>query len=162
VIRYVLLASHYRKPIDWNEKALNDAKKALDSFYRALQESGIQNDSAQAPQVFMDTLLDDLNTPKSFAIMHEYAAMFNKTKDPNFAKKLQACGKLLGFLQHDCNKWFTNSSVNAEYIETKIAERSNAKSAKNWQLADQIRNELKQQGIIIEDKPDGSSSWRTE
>jgi cysteinyl-tRNA synthetase len=52
--------------------------------------------------------------------------------------------------------------VNAEYIETKIAERSNAKSAKNWQLADQIRNELKQQGIIIEDKPDGSSSWRTE
>ena len=160
-IRYVLLASHYRKPIDWNEKALNDAKKALDSFYRVLQETNTQDEIA-APQEFMDTLLDDLNTPKSFAIMHEYAAIFNKTKDLDFANKLKACGKLLGFLQHDCDKWFTNSSVDAEYIETKIAERSNAKSAKNWQLADQIRNELKLQGIIIEDKPNGSSSWRTE
>lgn len=159
VIRYVLLASHYRKPLDWNEKSLSDAKKALDSFYRVLQQVTLLEE-VDAPQAFMNSLLDDLNTPQSFALMHEYVGNFNKSKDIEIAKKLKACGKLLGFLQQDPNQWFTSGDFNYEAIETKIKERIDAKIAKNWKLADEIRAQLKEQNIVLEDKASGETIWR--
>ncbi len=164
VIRYVLLSSHYRKPIDWNHKALSDAKKALDSFYRVLQHSNAVIE--QVPQEFLSTLLDDLNTPQSFAILHEYVSQFNKanTQDEKqlIATKLKSCGRLLGILCQDPHTWFTDVDVNHTYIEEQIAKRKAAKALKNWQLADEIRNQLKQLNIILEDSSDGSCSWRRE
>ena len=157
VIRYVLLSSHYRKPIDWNDKALSDAKKALDSFYRVLQEV---DEEVVVSQEILDDLLDDLNTPKAFAHMHEYAHEFNKTKDNKNANKLKAAGKFLGFFNYNCKDWFASEDVDHKYVESKIKERMIAKLAKNWQLADQIRNQLYEEGIILEDLADGSSNWR--
>lgn len=158
VIRYILLNSHYRKPIDWNDKALNDAKKALDSFYRVLQKSN--NDDGEIPQEFYDTLLDDLNTPQSFAMLHQYVHDFNKNNDPEIAAKLKACGKLLGFFATNPDAWFKDSSIDPQYIEEQILKRSNAKAQKNWQEADSIRSSLKNQGIILEDLADGKCIWR--
>ncbi len=157
VIRYVLLSSHYRKPIDWNDKALSDAKKALDSFYRVLQEV---DEEVVVSQEILDDLLDDLNTPKACAHMHEYAHEFNKTKDNKNANKLKAAGKFLGFFNYNCKDWFVSEDVDHKYVESKIKERMIAKLAKNWQLADQIRNQLYEEGIILEDLADGSSNWR--
>lgn len=158
VIRYILLNSHYRKPIDWNDKALSDAKKALDSFYRVLQKS--DSDDGEIPKEFYNTLLDDLNTPQSFAMLHEYVHEFNKTHDPRLAAKLKACGKLIGFFESNPDSWFKDSSVDTKYIEEQILKRSEAKAQKNWQEADFIRDSLKDKGIILEDLPGGKCIWR--
>ena len=158
VIRYVLLSSHYRKPIDWNEKILIDAKKALDSFYRVLQQVELK-ESQDVPKESLELLLDDLNTPKCFALMHDYAHLFNKTKDIEFANKLYATGKILGFFESNSKDWFLGTSLNQEYIEDQINQRILAKRSKNWELADKIRDRLKEQGVILEDNANGSS-WR--
>jgi cysteinyl-tRNA synthetase len=159
VIRYVLLSSHYRKPIDWNDKALSDAQKSLDSFYRVIQHC--EENYAEIPEEFYATLLDDLNTPQSFALMHEYVHQFNKSKDPKIAAKLKACGRLIGFFSKTADEWFTgNIKIDSKYIEEQIELRKKAKASKDWDRADQIREELKNQGIILEDSPDGDSTWR--
>jgi cysteinyl-tRNA synthetase len=158
VIRYILLNSHYRKPIDWTDKAVFDAKKALDSFYRVLQNINLPH--AEVPQEFLDYLLDDLNTPGCFALMHEYTNVFNKSKNLKIAAQLKACGEMIGFFTEDPDKWFTGDSSGSEYIEEQIQKRIAAKKAKNWQLADEIREELKKQNIILEDKADGNCTYR--
>lgn len=158
VIRYILLSSHYRKPIDWNEKAIYDSKKALDSFYRIMQHEVLPD--VAVPQEFFDYLLDDLNTPQCFALMHEYASIFNKTKNIEIAAKLKACGKMIGFFEENPDRWFTGDDLDLEYIEEQINKRIAAKKDKNWVLADEIRDLLKAKNIILEDKSDGSSTWR--
>jgi cysteinyl-tRNA synthetase len=163
VIRYVLLNSHYRKPIDWNEKALQDAKKALDSFYRVLLQTDANTNLL--PEEFINSLLDDLNTANSFALLHDYASAFNKESDNAiksiWASKLKTSATMLGLLQVDPQEWFTNDALlSKSYIEQEMQKRLQAKLDKNWLLADQIRDDLKKQGIILEDSPDGRSSWR--
>lgn len=160
VIRYILLNSHYRKPIDWNEKVLSDAKKALDSFYRVLEK--VNEDDGEISEEFYATLLDDLNTPQSFALLHEYAHSYNKFQDKEMAKKLKASGKFLGFFQSSPETWFNKNDADSGYIEEQIEKRKIAKQNKNWAEADEIRNSLKEIGIIIEDLADGKSTWRKE
>lgn len=158
IIRYVLLASHYRKPLDWNDKALHDAKKSLDSFYRILEQ--IENfETIEIPSEFLLALCDDLNTPKCFALMHEYASEFNKTKDKSFAFKLLQCGELIGFFSKSPKEWFSSHEIDEEYINQQIELRQKAKTEKNWKLADEIRDSLKAIGIILEDKSTGTS-WK--
>ncbi len=162
VIRYVLLASHYRKPIDWNEKSVEDAKKSLDSFYRILKESKIE---AQEPcEEFLHALFDDLNTPTAFSIMHNYATQYNKSKDQELknylAAKLNFCGRFLGFFQSLPEAWFKKSSFLDDEIEKLIELRRIAKLNKEWKIADKIRDELKEKNVVLEDNPDGSTSWR--
>lgn len=163
VIRYVLLSSHYRKPIDWNDKSLADAKKSLDSFYRVLQYSKT-TENISIPEDFLSSLLDDLNTPQSFATLHKYVTQFYKADDEgekqNIIAKLRSCGQLLGILDQDPQTWFTDIDIDHEYIEEQIEKRIMAKSNKDWQLADKIRQELRDLNIILEDKADGSSLWR--
>lgn len=162
VIRYVLLSSHYRKPLDWNKKSLDDAQKALDSFYRVLEQMNV--DGGDVTQEFKASLLDDLNTPQSFALLHEYVHMFNKTniqeQKKQISAQLKACGQLLGFLYQNPKEWFLKADVSHQYIEEQITKRIEAKSLKNWQEADRIREELKSHRVILEDLADGSSKWR--
>lgn len=158
VIRYVLLASHYRKPIDWNEKALSDAKKSLDVFYRVLEAADF-NQECEVSNEFLDALCDDLNTPKCFSLMHEYASEYNKTKDSKFANLMMACGNLLGFFMKSTKEWFHSIDIDENYINDLISKRQEAKNNKNWSLADQIREELKKLGIILEDNASGTN-WK--
>jgi cysteinyl-tRNA synthetase len=160
VIRYILLNSHYRKPIDWNDKAISDSNKALNSFYRVIAKIEDNSDAIEIPEEFYQTLLDDLNTPQSFALLHEYAHQFNKTNDIKYALILKACGKLLGFFEGDIKAWFNDANIDTNYIEKQIQERHLAKQNKNWQEADRIRNSLKDQGIALEDLADGKSIWK--
>lgn len=163
VIRYVLLASHYRKPIDWNEKAVEDAKKALDSFYRVRKNA--DNDEEIIDQEFLDALADDLNTPQALAKMHEYVHKYNKTEalpeKISYAKKLHFCCRFLGFFEEDVNKWFNNIDLDRDYINQKINDRNLAKLNKDWIQADRIRDELLEKGIILEDKANGVTQWRS-
>lgn len=147
VIRYALLKTKYREPLDWNDKLVDDTKKELDGFYRKMQFA-----ASTSVEVDVDALLDDLNVPVFIAGLH---------KAP--AEMLKAAGGMLGILQQDQAEWFKGEASSADGdIQTFINARIAAKKAKNWAEADRIRNELKNKGIILEDRPDGTTDWRRE
>ena len=112
-------------------------------------------------------LLDDMNTPEAIAALHGAASILNKSDDPQeiaIAKaELKVGGGLLGLLQTDPEVWFTASvreaGPTAEEIDVLIKERITAKANRNFQRADQIRDDLEAQGVVLEDGPDGTQ-WR--
>lgn len=170
VMRYALLSTHYSKPLDWNAKILEDAKKALDSFYLALANAGphLASDNTDmfredVPENVTEVLNDDLNTPKAIAVLHQLTKALNKAEDPHkrsaLAGELQISGGLLGLLQHKPNTWLGRDQGDSA-IESLITARNQAKKEKNWAEADKIRQELSDKGIILEDKPGGVTEWR--
>lgn len=174
VIRYALLATHYSKPLDWNDKGLEDAKKALDSFYNALAHGG-PHEFSNPSELFMiqtaqdvhDALCDDMNTPKALACLHQLTKEINKTHDPcersRLAGALQQSGLLLGILQEKPHVWQGKSHEDLEQtasIEAQIHARNEARKAKDWAESDRIRDALAKQGILLEDKPGGVTEWR--
>ena len=163
VMRYVLLATHYRKPLNWNDKAVDDAKKTLDGFYRIVEKSsaGPTCESHEVCSVEKD-LCDDLNTPAALATLHAIAKDFHKSSDEAkkvmLANDLYHAGKLMGFFNVDSQQWFARSDNT--HIDSLIAKRIEAKQNQDWKMADQIRDELKSLNIVLEDKPDGTCFWR--
>ncbi len=147
VIRLALLSSKYNEPLDWNEKLVHDAKVTLDKWYRVIPaKAGIHASPLRGS--FLETLSDDLNLPKAIGLMHE--------AEP---KELAAMGQLLGILQQAPDPWFKGSGDDQPIVE-QINSRIAAKKAKNFAEADRIRKELANQGIILEDRPDGTTDWR--
>ncbi|MCC2646998.1 MAG: cysteine--tRNA ligase [Rickettsiaceae bacterium] len=169
VIRYLLLATHYRKPLDYNDKALYDAKEFINYLYRTIENAGIKSNAiihnADLPKSFIEPLLDDLNTHQCFVYLHELAKAINKEANSeerlNKAHELIKCANFLGFLSQTPDSWF-KADVDQDFILNKIKERETAKQTKNWNLADSIRAELLAKGIILEDKPSGLTHWRKE
>jgi cysteinyl-tRNA synthetase len=141
VLRLTLLSAHYRQPLDWSEDKLEQSKKILDKLYARLNGEGEMDADVFA------ALCDDLNTP--LAISKLIAA-----KDTD----LKTTGRLLGLLQQDPEVWFGRGGDNTD-IDALLLERTAAKSAKNFTRADEIRDQLSAQGIVIEDTPDGPK-WR--
>jgi cysteinyl-tRNA synthetase len=152
VIRYALLSTGYNKPLDWNEKLLEDAKKAMDKFYHQIAEHPQQ--SEEVPMAFVDALCDDMNIPVAFSLLHGTLKR----------EELQAAGKLLGLFAHDPAEWFHTEAKAGEISDSAVAHqieaRVTAKKAKNFAEADRIRKELADQGILLEDKPGGVTEWR--
>ena len=112
-----------------------------------------------------DALADDLNTPLAIATLHEMAADLNRSSDPEQAANLVASGKLIGLLQQDPEAWFkmhhggtTNSLGDAE-INDLIAERGLARATKNFARSDEIRKQLAESGILLEDGT-GGTTWK--
>lgn len=168
VIRYVLLATHYRKPLDWNDKALSDAQKNLDFFYRAKEKieeklGKIDFTNDKPKQTVVNALNDDLNTPLAFSILHNLASEINKEDDigklEGLAKDFLKSADMLGILQLPLAKWFGQDEVSID-IDAYIEKRKEAKLAKNFAEADKIREELLSYGITIEDRPGGVTIWR--
>jgi len=152
VVRFALLSAKYNEPLDWNEKLLHDAKLTLDKWYRSgIRDSGF-GIREEKIKPFLAALNDDLNTPKAISLMHE--------AEP---QDLLAMAKMLGFLQQSPEEWFKGGAVGGSdnlAIEPQIDERIAAKKAKNWAKADEIRKKLADGGILLEDKPDGTTDWR--
>ncbi len=169
IIRYLLLATHYRKPLDYSNKAIYDAKESMNYLYRTIENAAIELTTIEAdtnlPTEFLEPLLDDMNTHQAFVYMHNLAKDINKeinnSNKKKLAIKLIKCANFLGLMIESPTEWF-KADTDSEWILEKIAERGVAKEAKNWMLADNIRIELKTKGIILADKPDGSTEWRKE
>lgn len=163
VVRLFLLSSHYRRPLDYNDKAIEDAKKILDYWYRAIENINVQK--TDLPLDFMQSLLDDMNTPLAVKIINDYAkGVFASTteEEKKFnASNLIACSNFIGLMNKTAHEWF-NSGVDESYINELVNKRLEAKKQKDWKLADQIRSRLLEQQIILEDKPDGTTVWRKE
>jgi cysteinyl-tRNA synthetase len=164
VARLFLLSSHYRKPLDYNIKAISDSNRTLSYWYRAIEDIETElteNDSL--PLEFLDALLDDINISKAIKIINHYAKKVHSSQDVNvkqeYSLKLFTCARFIGFMNVSCETWFS-SDIDNKQIEELLEQRKIAKMSKDWALADQIRNDLNNKNIIIEDKPDGSTVWK--
>jgi len=154
VIRYALLATHYKKPLDWTDKAINDAAISLNKFYNVSTfKSPNQEANAVNMAKFLEALYDDMNTSKAFSILHEIA-------NSGDAASLKECANILGLLENTNTAEEPLSSEKEAQVLEKIESRKAARAAKNWAESDRIRDELLVMGIIVEDKAGGAMEWR--
>ena len=148
-LRLAMLRTHYRQPIDWTVKALEEAEKTLDRWYGAL-ESLPAEDGAQPGEAFMAALQDDLNTPGAIAELFNMIA-----ENPAQAR---ASARLLGLLQMSPAAWNAlrqaDLAISPEVIEQMIAARLAARAAKNWAESDRIRDDLAARGVALKDAKD--------
>jgi cysteinyl-tRNA synthetase len=171
-IRYALLSAHYRAPLDFTREALKQAKQGLDRLYIALRDAdGAVEPTAEVPAEMLAALEDDLNTPLAIAQLHEIATELNKATNNQAEKgspskaelkaKLLAAGRLIGHLQQDPNAWLKGGGEDDDSaIADLVARRQEAKKSRNFAEADRIRDELKEKGVVLEDKPGGRTEWR--
>jgi cysteinyl-tRNA synthetase len=164
IIRFFILSSHYRSPLNYSDESLNDAAAGLTRLYTALRDVEIiETDiDSEFKTRFQDAMNDDFNTPVALAVLFDVARELNKTKSPVLASTLKSLASVLGLLQDDSEAFLKGGNNDDAEIEAQIQARIDAKKAKNWALADQIRDELKAKNVILEDSPDGLTRWRKE
>jgi cysteinyl-tRNA synthetase len=138
-----LLSAHYRQPLPWTDGLVAQAKATLDRLYRAAGDGP----GGEVDEGVLDALRDDLNTPLALSRL-------SALEGP----ALRASAQLLGLLQCSADEWFQGGG-DAAAIEARIAERVKAKKNRDFETADRIRDELKAEGIILEDGPNGTT-WR--
>ena len=173
-VRYFILASHYRSPLNYSDQMLDSAGAALTRLYTALRDVDIPQGTAidaAYEQRFKDIMDEDFNTPEAIALLFELANQINKEKDSNpaqavtLAATLKTLAGVLGLLQDDPDHYLKSSAsedeLDAAAIEDLIQQRLTARAEKNWGEADRIRDELKAKGIVLEDKG-GETTWRRE
>jgi cysteinyl-tRNA synthetase len=193
MLRYFLLGTHYRSPLDFSDQSLLEAKNAVNGFYdlftrlrevedRTTSETELVPTIDRAKEAFRQAMDDDFNTPVAIAVLQKLRSDVNKFLEQGLSSKgrrrtrevFRLLGGVLGLFQSD--NWqfklaFTPESgslsisgsaprlVNEE-IEGKLVERNEARKQKDFKKADEIRRLLASHGIVIEDKPDGTSRWK--
>jgi cysteinyl-tRNA synthetase len=165
-LRLALLSAHYRQPLAWTDELIAQSKAVLDRWYRLLGD--VEPFGEIAP--FWEALSDDLNTPRAIAVINEWL----KASEDEFSEEykffqgdreqmlqsIAAAAKALGVLTMSKGEWF-QGDADARAIEARIAERAEAKKNRDFAAADRIRDELKAEGIVLEDGPNGTT-WRRE
>lgn len=168
VIRYFLLASHYRSPVNYSEDNLEVAKSSVSRLYSALEgfdadqlTTAEQNTSFETE--FTSVMNDDFNTPQAMAVLFELAKEVNKTKSETLAGLLKKLANQIGLLEQDAEVFFksqpSQSDLTDEMIQGLIDERTEARKNKDFARSDQIRDELLAQGIELLDSAQGTT-WR--
>ncbi len=159
IVRLALMSAHYKQPLDWNDKLINESKNTLDKWY---EEYLNQKNNEDIDEKILLPLLNDLNTPAYIASLH---VLYEKSKNGNNEDKKrfnQACN-FIGLLTETKSKWdnFKKKKINLDETEitTMISKRNKARNNKDFKLADKIRDELYQKGILIEDKDD-KTTWK--
>jgi cysteinyl-tRNA synthetase len=168
-LRLAMLRGHYRQPIDWTVKALEEAEATLDRWYEEVGDIEARGDPDQG---VLNALTDDLNTPEAIARLHRLGrpavaeaeiadlAEGRRTLAPELFKR---SANLMGLLLHTRSERFaaalTAAHIDAAKIEAIVAERVAARAAKNWAESDRLRDKLAALGVAIKDNKDGTTSW---
>ncbi len=171
VVRYFILTSHYRSPLNYSDQSLEQAKSALTRYYTALRNVDVQanvdwqTDEAYGSR-FSDAMDDDFNTALALSVMADVRQAINKASEQNntdqesyLAGLLHSFGDVLGLFQQDSEDFLLGDSDDIVKIESLIEQRNTARAEKDWVKADQVRDELTALGIVIEDNA-GQTSWR--
>jgi cysteinyl-tRNA synthetase len=175
VLRFFLLSSHYRGPMNYSREQLDQSEAALTRLYTALRDvpavgGGLHAPSAATP-AFHEAMDDDFNTPEAIAVLQGLARELNTARAAGgdshqarlLAGELRALAGALGILQVPPERWFQAGAAGGlgdADIDALIAARLEARRQKNWAESDRIRKELADQGVILEDKPGGTTTWR--
>ncbi len=170
VVRYLLVSSHYRSPINYAEDSLKEAKGALERFYNALK--GLPGVAAAGGEGFVERFAvamdDDFNTPEACAVLFEMVREINRLRESDLSKaaalaaQMRKLAEVLGVLQLSADKFLQGGAdcrVNAAQVEALIAERIAARIAKNWAESDRVRDQLLAMGVVLEDGK-GGTTWR--
>src|SRR5690625_3028252 len=182
MLRFFIVRNHYRSTQNFSPKNLNDAQLAIDRLYQCLANVPVAEPLAEIdwshPQAaqFKDYMNDDFNTAGAVSVLFEMANEINRKKDAQLSALLKALGGVLGLLTHEPPLYLKTASrygqqeervggsqspsLTNEEIQHLINERSRAKETKDFETADKIRDNLRAQGIELEDKAGGETQWR--
>jgi cysteinyl-tRNA synthetase len=170
VVRYLLVSSHYRSPINYSEDSLKDAKSALERFYNALK--GLPKVPAAGGEAFVErfaaAMNDDFGTPEACAVLFELARDVNRLRETDvqaaagLAARLKELAGVLGVLQLEPEAFLQAGAagkVDSAEVEALIAARLKARTDKNWSESDRIRDQITAMGVVLEDAK-GATTWR--
>ncbi|HVN46273.1 MAG TPA: cysteine--tRNA ligase [Steroidobacteraceae bacterium] len=182
VLRYFVLASHYRGPINYAPDQLEQADAALGRLYTALRELPLvaPPPASDYQERFLESMDDDFNTPEALAVLQSLAREVNSAKAAGehhqaaaLAAELTTLGRVLGLFSTSPGQWFrlakplsiaqpagSPAALDDAQVEARIAARAAARREKNWAESDRIRAELAAAGVVLEDKPGGKTTWR--
>ena len=173
VLRFFILRTHYRSPLNYSDVHLDDARQALTRLYTALNDVvpdtlPLERDEPHALR-FAQAMDDDFNTPMAVAVLFDLAAEVNRSASPVIARQLKALAAILGLLERAPKAFLQGRAAStddraadalATSVEALITARASAKVARNFTEADRIRDALLAMGIVLEDRPGGSTQWR--
>ena len=188
MLRYFLLGTHYRSPLDFSDQSLKEAKNAANGFYdlftrlkeseeRATADKGLMAAIEERKVAFRNAMDDDFNTSVAIAVLQRLKSDLNELLSQGLStearkiarEEFRSLGNNLGLFQFECWQFKRNLVLRAEpdsyqisgkEIELKVSERNEARKQKDFKKADEIRQFLASHGIVIEDKPDGTSRWK--
>jgi len=159
VLRLALISSHYRQPLDWNNDLINQCQNTLNKWYQSYVD--LKNPKL-VPEEYLDPLYDDLNTPGYIANLHKLFEKSQRGEEKDKEIFVSACN-FVGLLTQTKNEWLEGKKskldISEKEILDKIKERNKAREDKEYKLADKIRNELLDKGVLIEDT-DGKTTWK--
>ena len=163
VIRLTMISTHYRQPLNWTKDNLNESKKTLDKWYTFLSNfNGDELKDVNNDNEIMETLLDDMNTPKAISVLHQKFKDC-QSGDKGLVSNFLYSANMLGLLNEKPSEWLSwkkeNLNINTAQVELLIAQRNEARSNKNFDDADRIRDELDKMGVILEDQG-GETTWK--
>ncbi|MBK8454070.1 MAG: cysteine--tRNA ligase [Thiofilum sp.] len=170
-IRFFILNSHYRSPVNYSTETLDHARSSLTRFYTALRELDLNAAPVTGTtyeQRFHTAMQDDFNTPEAIAVLFDLAREINRLRNENnesvhaHAALLKQLAGILGLLNSEVESWFKGESkggLDDAAIAALIQQRNEARANKQWAESDRIRDELKAQGILLEDKA-GVTTWK--
>lgn len=168
VLRYFLLSAHYRSPLNYSKENMANARSSLERFYIAIRGLILKTVSPTAwTEKFYAAMDDDFNLPQALAVLFEMASEINRHREKDLPKaiaiasELKQLAEILGILSQDPETFLKGKITNTAEIESLIQQRNEARANKDWATADRIRDQLKSQGIIIEDASKGTG-WRKE
>ncbi len=170
-IRYFVLASQYRSPLNYSDQLLDTARTALSRLYNTLRDLDVPADYDEndaAVEKFKQAMDDDFNTPEALAVIFDLANQVNKLRETDIgaaaqkAAVLKKLANVLGLLEQDPEQYLHAGTAKGDDgvdIDAMIEARNAARTSKDWAEADRIRDELDAMGIVLEDK-DGKTVWR--
>ena len=176
VIRYFLLSSHYRSPINYSEESLQTARGALMRFYTALRdapETSADYVASEFTERFHSAMDDDFNTPEALAVLFELVKVVNKSREQDVneaaerVSELKFLGAILGLLEEDPSVIIQGGDQGMDesfhqQVEALIVQRKEARAKKDWSAADAARDSLNALKVVVEDCSDGTTKWRVE